>query len=60
MTHPKTFSLFRPKIEDPFPRRVGESAFRLPVTLNESVWLIHFKNLKRADTLPRAMKESMV
>lgn len=37
MTHPKPFSLFRLKIEDPFPRRVGESAFRLSVTLNESV-----------------------
>lgn len=38
--------LSRPKADDPLPRRVGESVFRVSVILSESPWVINFKNLK--------------
>ena len=36
MSHLKTFALFRPKGEDPFPRRADESTCRLLVVPHEN------------------------
>ena len=46
VSHPLAFPLSRLEVEDPFPRRVGQSVFRMSVTLNENAWFINFKNLK--------------
>lgn len=40
MSHLKTFAVFRPKGEDPFPRRAGESTCRLSVVPHESASLL--------------------